>query len=159
MSTEGTYTPFGGELERGVKYAVQWRADPRYVLCGDLTHGVVDVRDRATAAERDYAWHIDAVTGTVTLAAAADEHTPRVLTLLLGRTGLRPVLRRLVSPRVSTQRWNWTGRALMSHNQPADDKLAVHVGDRSADGGYGLRMVLPTGGVPAHEWQLLRSAA
>ncbi|MEU4211341.1 hypothetical protein AB0F13_15325 [Streptomyces sp. NPDC026206] len=159
MSTQHHYTPFGGEIEQGVKYAVQWKADPRYVLCGHATEGFVDVRDRGTVTEHHYAWHIDTATGVVTLAADAGEHVPRVLTLLLGPAGHSPVLRRLATPADRTQRWNWTGRALMSHRHSTADKLAVHVGRKSGDGSYGITMVLPANGAPAHEWQLLKAPA
>ncbi|MEU1310830.1 hypothetical protein ABZ419_18340 [Streptomyces cinnamoneus] len=159
MSTEETYAPFGGEIEYGAKYALQWRADPRYVLCGHATEGFVDVRDRGTVSERHYAWHIDTTTGVLTLAADAADPVPRVLTLLLGPAGPGPVLRRLATPADRTQCWNWTGRALMSHRHSTADKLAVHVGRSSGAGAYGITMVLPGNGAPDHEWQLLRSAA
>ncbi|MFI9309333.1 hypothetical protein [Streptomyces triculaminicus] len=147
-------TPFGGPIERGAAYVLQWRADPRYVLCGHATEGFVDVREHGTVTERHSAWHIDTDTGVVTLAADAHDPVPRVLTLLLGPAGHGPALRRLATPADTAQRWNWTGRALMSHKHSTADKLALHVGRERGAGGYGLRMVLPKKGVPDHEWQL-----
>ncbi|MFI9200676.1 hypothetical protein [Streptomyces sp. NPDC053048] len=155
MSPQQPRAPFGGELERGTPYVIQWRTDPRYVLCGHATEGFVDVRDHSTVAEHQSAWHIDTDSGVVTLAVDADEPVPRVLTLLLGPAGHRPVLRRLGTPTEAAQRWNWTGRALLSHKHSTADKLAVHVARAAGASAYGLRMVLPKGGVPDHEWQLI----
>ncbi|MEU8581747.1 hypothetical protein [Streptomyces abikoensis] len=164
MSTEHHGIPFTGgrgepgEPDRGARYVIRWRSDPRYVLCGHATEGFVDVRDRATVSARHCGWHIDADTGIVTLAADAEEYIPRVLTLLLGPSGHGPALRRLATPADRDQRWTWTGRALLSHKHSTADKLAVHVGHRAGEGAYGLKMVLPGSGGPEHEWELVRAS-